>query len=190
LTNPPVTYALSDDGSISYTVNPSFTGSGISTQKGAPDAPASSVDLYAPDGIINAGDAGIRSSGAVYLGALEIRGAENIRADGEIKGIPKPAASVGSLTLETKDKAAADAAKDVSQPGARAQASVIIVEVIGYGGGDTGTPSEEGERQRRQNQEQGSYDPNSIFRVVGSGELTAEQKRKLTNEERANLNAR
>lgn len=167
--------------------------SGISTQKGTPDACVSSVDLYAPDGIINAGDAGIRSSGAIYLGALEIRGAENIRADGEIKGVPKQAASVASLNLETKDKMAADAAKDSSQSGAREQASIIIVEVLGYGGGDSGTPSEEEERQRRrrqQEQNQGSYDPHSIFRVVGSGELTAEQKQKLTSEERANLESR
>jgi hypothetical protein len=87
---------------------------------------------------------------------------------------------------------AADAAKDLTQTGAREQTSIILVEVIGYGGGDTGTPSEDGERQhkRGQDQEQGSYDPNSIFRVVGSGELTAEEKQKLTSEERANLGSR
>src|SRR5262249_59390469 len=48
LTNPPVTYALSKNGNVSYTVNPSFTGSGISSQKGTPDPRVSSVELYEP----------------------------------------------------------------------------------------------------------------------------------------------
>ena len=113
LSNPARTYKLTADGGILYEVNPSFIGSGISTQKGTLDAREADVDLYAPNGIINAGDAGISVSGNIYLGALEIRGADNIQAAGEIKGLPKATTSV-TLTVETKDKAASDALKDAT----------------------------------------------------------------------------
>ncbi|MGL1204234.1 hypothetical protein ACSTK6_00320, partial [Vibrio parahaemolyticus] len=61
---------------------------------------------------------------------------------------------------------------------------------LGYGGGDgTSDPGDDDERRRR-NKERQSYDPDSMFRVVGSGDLTAEQARQLTDEERQRLTSR
>ena len=50
-------------------------------------------------------------------------------------------------------------------------------------------PGDDDERRRR-NKERQSYDPDSMFRVVGSGDLTAEQARQLTDEERQRLTSR
>lgn len=189
LTTPPRSYMLSPDGTISYEINPTFSGSGISTQKGTPDAAISDVDLYAPSGIINAGDAGIRVSGNVYLGALQILGAENIQAGGEIKGVPKQAEPVANLSVESKDKTATDAAKDATQSRMNEQPSIIIVEVIGFGGGDgnkDNNSDEEKHRKRSDNNNQ-RQDPVSPVQVIGAGNLSPIQRQKLTITERHNF---
>ena len=103
--NPPRTYLLSPDGSISYRINPNFSGSGISTQKGAPDAAISDVDLYAPNGIINAGDAGISVSGNVFIWAPEIINGDNIQAGGEIKGLNTTRLAVARFALGSDNNA-------------------------------------------------------------------------------------
>jgi filamentous hemagglutinin len=182
LTSPLRTYGLSADGNISYELNPSFTGSGISTQKGTSDAAVADIDLYAPSGIINAGDAGISGSNFIFLGALEIRGADNIQAAGEIKGLPKATTSA-ALTIETKDKAASDALKDATQAAPQERPSVIIVEVLGYGGG-AGVEEEDRRREQRSDNAAPAYNPNGPVRIVGVGALTEEEKRSLRESER------
>jgi hypothetical protein len=64
--------------------------------------------------------------------------------------------------------------------------SVIIVEVLGYGGGDGDAPSRQDDDQRRKKDHQ-SYDPAGSVQYVGVGLLTSEQKRKLTLEEQSRL---
>jgi hypothetical protein len=55
------------------------TGAGIATLAPIAEVPAGDVDLLAPLGTIDAGEAGIRVSGNVNLAALKVMNAANIQ---------------------------------------------------------------------------------------------------------------
>ena len=115
------------------------TGAGIGTLAPIPEVPAGDVDLIAPLGTIDAGEAGIRVSGNVNIAALHVVNAANIQVQGESKGIPVTA-SVNTGALSSASAAASTAtaaAQDVMQRDRAASRqnlpSIISVQILGYG---------------------------------------------------------
>jgi hypothetical protein len=71
------------------------------------------VDLYAFNGIVNAGDAGIRASRDLFVGAVEIRGLDNITVGGITNvDLGSDEGAVGALNLENFARAMEDEAVD------------------------------------------------------------------------------
>jgi hypothetical protein len=134
------------------------TGGGIGVLETVAGVPPADVDLIAPAGVIDAGDAGIRVSGSLNLAAVQIINAGNIQVGGVSTGIPTVAApNIGSLTSASNTAAASSnaaqqlAGQNVTPAEHEELPSIISVEVLGYGGGD----EEEEKKKKRQQPNQG-----------------------------------
>lgn len=118
------------------------TGGGIGVLATVVGVKPGDVDLIAPVGTIDAGDAGIRVSGNLNISALQVVNAANIQVSGSSAGTPAPVApAVGGLAAAASAAsgaspgAAEEAAKQArAHVQAEPQPSLITVEVIGYGG--------------------------------------------------------
>jgi hypothetical protein len=122
------------------------TGSGIGVLATLAGVTPGDVDLIAPKGTIDAGDAGIRSSGKVSVSALVVVNASNIQSSAGTSGTPVvvvPNIS-GLTTASTASAGATNSAGEAARQQQRAASqqqedvlpSIIQVEVLGYGGGE------------------------------------------------------
>ncbi|WP_260467535.1 filamentous haemagglutinin family protein [Pandoraea apista] len=175
-------------GLVSLSPTTPNTGAGIATLNPIPEIPPGDIDLIAPLGTIDAGEAGIRVSGNVNIAALRVMNAENIQVQGKSVGIPTIAAvNVGALTnaSATAAQAAAAAQDAVSRDRASArqnQPSIFSVRMLdaSTSGDVTGKPRADGGRTLR-------YDPASPVQVLGQMNLSEAQLQALTPTERKNL---
>ncbi|MDE5457059.1 filamentous hemagglutinin N-terminal domain-containing protein [Bradyrhizobium sp. CSA112] len=187
----PARRVYDDYGNVTLSPNAPSSGAGIASRSSIPGVPGGSIDLIAPLGTIDAGEAGIRSGADVNIAALHIVNAANISAQGTTTGVPQvQAPNIGGLTEASNTAgAAAQQAATPSQGSGNAQPSIIIVEVLGFGGG-TGSedvdPSQEQQRARERNQRR-SQNPDSPVQVVGAGYLDEGAINQLTPEERKRL---
>lgn len=175
-----------DIGNVTLSPTLPSQGAGIATLAPIPQVPPGDVNLVAPLGTIDAGEAGIRVSGNVNLAALRIVNAANIEVQGKATGLPAAAvANVSALTsagaaASAAMVAAADLAKHEKQ---KQRPSVIQVEVLGFGAAETS------ERPRAASQLQTGtpdpYDSGKLLQIVGLGDnIDPQQWARLTPSER------
>ncbi|WP_249123603.1 MULTISPECIES: filamentous haemagglutinin family protein [unclassified Bradyrhizobium] len=177
-------------GHATKTPNTPQTGAGIATLIGVPGVPPGNVDLFAPHGTIDAGEAGIRVSGNLTIAALQVLNIANIQVQGASVGVPVvQGPPVGALTTASNTAGAAQQATAAPPPSNTDRPSIIMVEVMGYGGGDGASQPDVDTPRRRNGSEQQSYDPGSAFQLIGNGRLSEAQQGRLTDEERARLQA-
>ncbi|RBP43623.1 filamentous hemagglutinin family protein [Roseimicrobium gellanilyticum] len=135
------------------------TGGGIGVLATVKNVPPGDVDLIAPVGTVDAGDAGIRATGNLSIAAAAVLNASNIAVGGTSTGTPSApvvaAPNIGGLTTASSTagaaaSAATQAANTPRQEAAPVDAvpSIMVVEVLGYGGG-SGTGDEEDEEEKR-----------------------------------------
>ncbi|MGK5047618.1 filamentous hemagglutinin family protein [Janthinobacterium sp. GB4P2] len=178
-------------GLVSLSPSTPTTGAGIATLNPIPEVPPGDIDLIAPLGTIDAGEAGIRVSGNVNLAALQVVNAENIQVQGKSTGMPVIAAvNVGALSnASAAATQAVTAAQDVLQRerAATRQAlpSLFTVKVLGFGNEQA---DEGGVGKHKGGEPQASnYQPAGVVQVLGAGPLTAPQLQALTPNERRGL---
>ncbi|MBR1082718.1 filamentous hemagglutinin family protein [Bradyrhizobium viridifuturi] len=165
-------------GNITLSPTTPSAGAGIATLNPIPEVPPGNIDLIAPLGTIDAGEAGIRVSGNVNLAALQVVNAANIQVQGTSTGVPTvQGPPVGALTAASNTAAASQQAA-APPPKANDQPSIIIVEVMGYGGGSGDqTQPEESPGQKRQRRDKQTYNENSAFQVIGLGDAASSSGR-------------
>jgi filamentous hemagglutinin len=151
---PPPEVLTDSNGNITLKVR-SVSGSGIRAilTDASIDPKTVDVDLFAPKGEINAGDAGIGSAGNVTLAAVRVIGADNIDVGGVATGVPVSDGGASGLSgvsgLGDATKSAEEATKSLGDSAARSEAAAeamkqslagfrptfLSVEVLGFGNG-------------------------------------------------------
>nr|WP_241022210.1 filamentous hemagglutinin family protein [Burkholderia sp. Ac-20353] len=166
-------------GNVTLSPTVPSTGAGFATLAPIPGILPGDMNLVAPLGTIDAGEAGIRVSGNLNVAALHVVNAANIQAGGKTTGLPA-VASIDTGALTAAD-AAASAANDIAQSLARGNAEgagrrrwSISVQVEGFGDGGAD------DTRRKAKPATLSYDPDSALQVVGRGVLDAHALARLS----------
>jgi filamentous hemagglutinin len=142
---PPPVIIVNAQGQVRQELQGAASGSGIGALS-TNGITAGDVDLIAPRGTVDAGDAGIRA-GNLNIAAQVVLGADNITVSGTSAGTPLAdtsavtAASSGASsgtddsarTVAALNQAAAESAKAAQEIAASLRPSVVRVDVLGYG---------------------------------------------------------
>jgi len=142
---PPPVIKVDASGNVTQELQGAASGSGIGALSSG-GVTAGDVDLIAPKGTVNAGDAGIRA-GNLNIAALTVLGADNISVSGKSAGTPvadtsavtasaSGATSAGedlSKTTAAINQSAADSAKSAQSLADSFKPTFVRVDVLGFG---------------------------------------------------------
>jgi filamentous hemagglutinin family protein len=93
---PPTITVDPTTGLVTVNLAGAVAGSGIRTILTEPNVPPGNVNLIAPVGTVNAGDAGIGSAGNINIAAQTVLGASNINFGGTATGVPAATSNVAA----------------------------------------------------------------------------------------------
>ncbi|MCZ8075297.1 MAG: filamentous hemagglutinin family protein, partial [Paucibacter sp.] len=100
----------------------------------------SDLDLFAPAGEINAGEAGIRSKGNAFIAAERVVNAVDIQVGGKTSGggkVEAPAATISAppnTTLNATSAGVANSESDEDGKKKRRRRRNLLLEFLGFGG--------------------------------------------------------
>jgi hypothetical protein len=142
---PPPSVLINSDGTVTLNFQGAAAGSGIRTIQTDPSVPQGNVDLIAPVGTVNAGDAGIGAAGNINIAARQVVGLDNIQFGGTSTGVPSQVSSIGASlsgasnaasgasNASTSSTASSTADKEAAAPLAQTALSWLDVFVTGLG---------------------------------------------------------
>jgi hypothetical protein len=142
---PPPSILINSDGTVALNFSGAAAGSGIRTIQTNPSVPLGNVDLIAPVGTVNAGDAGIGAAGNINIAAREVVGLDNIQFGGTSTGVPSQVSNIGASlsgassaasgasNASTSSVAGNAAEKEAAAPLAQTALSWLDVFVTGLG---------------------------------------------------------
>jgi hypothetical protein len=148
IASPPPTITFDAQGNAVVEFPAAIAGSGIRASVATAGRTPGNVYLFAPAGVVSAGDAGIGSAGNITIGAIEVIGADNIDIGGVAVGVPQAdLGGIGAGLVGVGDLASAATAQATAQATESAQAAaadaasglggsafaVVTVEVLGFG---------------------------------------------------------
>jgi len=156
---PPQTIINPETGATEVIFPAALTGSGIQTLATSPGVEPGDVDLFAPRGVVNAGDAGI-VAGNLTVAATAVLGADNIDVSGISIGVPVDTAvaagltsvsAVGSSATRSAEAAVTSSREESTDDAPLADSALgwLDVFVLGFGECDpeTGENCEEEDRR-------------------------------------------
>ncbi|HSZ73965.1 MAG TPA: filamentous hemagglutinin family protein, partial [Rhizomicrobium sp.] len=147
---PPIVVQVDEDLFSQVDSVGGVTGAGIAAFESDPSVTPPDVFLIAPRGTVDAGAAGVRVAGNLFIAALTVANASNFSVGGTSFGIPAAASvAIGTQTSASSASAAAAQAAQSVASAARStlnDMSVITVDVMGYVGDDN---SEDEKRRKK-----------------------------------------
>ena len=109
---PAPTVTFNAQGQVETTFPAALVGSGIQALATTAGVSPGDVDLYAPRGVVNAGDAGI-VAGNLTIGATAVLGRDNITVSGISVGVPVDASGLGASLASSSSVASSAASSAV-----------------------------------------------------------------------------
>jgi hypothetical protein len=137
---PPVVVQTDDDLYTQVDSVGGVTGAGIAAFEPGPGIAPPDVFLIAPRGTVDAGAAGVRVAGDLFVAAFAVANANNFSVGGTSVGVPGAATvDVGTQTSASAASAASAQAAATASNSARGlgdDQSLITVDVLGYAGSE------------------------------------------------------